>query len=941
MPDWRRILLCACLGPLSAFAGTLDPSHGLWQRSDLDRASFRRLQAELRAERPKALSIGSTTAEKGFARYGLRILVVPVVYADRALPSSPTRAQLAERCFGDAASSLRSYWEVASGGRFVPAGEVLDWVRVPERLSRYRNVENGAAVSNPLAGPRELVRDALRAVAVDVDLHRFDDDGADGVAGSGDDDGFIDLLLILHPDAGFENDLSSSGSAMLAHASFLSSIDPELEAGGVVGGSYLLASAQGPLGVWAHELGHLLGLDDLYDLSLGLPEDLGTPRGGLGLWSLMAHGTWGDGGERPSGLDAYSRRRLQWDDAQPRYGVATERLETAGRGNNQSLWLIPAGSWGREHFLLERRERNSDGIVDGALPGDGVLLYQVDPHVAIAPGGAASVRLLQADGRDDLGELANNGDFGDVFVNLVELDEASQPPLRSQRPDPSRISPRITIGNFIGSGQNVRVESSALSHLQLVQADFSGAVSRRTHLLPNETAEWTLRFEPLGSDPLVAELDLVELDPRLNCPNSFPIALLQSGSDWVPVEALTLSAAGIGSQLDAPEIELELRVDGAVQRLRFGVPVINFAGFPGDQFYLWQPEILAAASDTTRWALLGLENLPANTTSGWQLRTDAGAGYGDDAELTLTSSWLAIDPNSACEFWSDVRTESAQPGEAFDGGVLEWQSPGGNWAALLPQGSTTWIRAISEAPTRANIGLGGRATGWQSYRAALPETAAPLRLRLRFGSDASIHSGHWSIAGLGTRATSLSAQLAFERGPSSEPMLRALLAGDASGLSTHQLQPRWRSPISDHWQPAALPQRFLPGDTHFQFVLELPSLAVLTLGLFVEDANDPTAPALLLGSLGLRPTLAPLRLSLLANPARGEAVIELSRSGRAAVLQVYDLRGRLVRTLPFGESARRVHWNGLDAAGRAVASGRYFLILDSDPSQRVALVWFR
>ena len=54
-------------------------------------------------------------------------------------------------------------------------------------------------------------------------------------------------------------------------------------------------------------------------------------------------------------------------------------------------------------------------------------------------------------------------------------------------------------------------------------------------------------------------------------------------------------------------------------------------------------------------------------------------------------------------------------------------------------------------------------------------------------------------------------------------------------------------------------------------------------------------------------------------------------------LRVYDIAGRLVRTLeagrPYGAGRHQVEWNGTDAAGRSVASGVYILRIDDGQSQ--------
>jgi flagellar hook assembly protein FlgD len=69
------------------------------------------------------------------------------------------------------------------------------------------------------------------------------------------------------------------------------------------------------------------------------------------------------------------------------------------------------------------------------------------------------------------------------------------------------------------------------------------------------------------------------------------------------------------------------------------------------------------------------------------------------------------------------------------------------------------------------------------------------------------------------------------------------------------------------------------------------------------------------------------------NPFRGTTTIAfaLPQPGRVRVM-IYDLRGRLVRTLVDDrrEPGRyRTHWDGRNAAGQQVASGVYFIRYDS------------
>ena len=64
------------------------------------------------------------------------------------------------------------------------------------------------------------------------------------------------------------------------------------------------------------------------------------------------------------------------------------------------------------------------------------------------------------------------------------------------------------------------------------------------------------------------------------------------------------------------------------------------------------------------------------------------------------------------------------------------------------------------------------------------------------------------------------------------------------------------------------------------------------------------------------------------NPFGAEVVLSLSLPGTAhAAIEIYDLRGRLVRTLLSGQLGAGTHpavWDGRDGGGTRVASGIYF-----------------
>jgi hypothetical protein len=116
-------------------------------------------------------------------------------------------------------------------------------------------------------------------------------------------------------------------------------------------------------------------------------------------------------------------------------------------------------------------------------------------------------------------------------------------------------------------------------------------------------------------------------------------------------------------------------------------------------------------------------------------------------------------------------------------------------------------------------------------------------------------------------------------------------------------------------------------------------------GTFTVDSNDPSTSSLgtpinitVDGAVDA-PVIAPMpeKLALHANtpnPFRGATQIrfDLPRSGKAT-LTIYDVAGRLVRTLVNGPQEagfRSVTWDGLDEAGQRAAAGVFFNSLETE-----------
>ncbi len=75
---------------------------------------------------------------------------------------------------------------------------------------------------------------------------------------------------------------------------------------GVYGRFFTLNPENGEIGIFLHEIGHLLGLPDLYDTDGG--------SAGIGQWSMMSGGWTLDGARTPADFDAWSKIQLGFAD---------------------------------------------------------------------------------------------------------------------------------------------------------------------------------------------------------------------------------------------------------------------------------------------------------------------------------------------------------------------------------------------------------------------------------------------------------------------------------------------------------------------------------------------------------------------------------------------------------------------------------------------------
>lgn len=178
------------------------------------------------------------------------------------------------------------------------------------------------------------------------------------------------------------------------------------------------------LGTFVHECGHMLcDFPDLYNYKTVTQE-------GVGRFCLMDDGSHNNNSRTPARPCAYLRYVAGWQDDHlvdlPTLGLAAIGNQTTAnetvffygknRNSSQAAGLADDPT---EYFLIENRNNLTSGMIwDRYLPDSGLAIWHVDELStnSVTPYTMhKECVLVQADGRDDLGLVANYGDSSDLF----------------------------------------------------------------------------------------------------------------------------------------------------------------------------------------------------------------------------------------------------------------------------------------------------------------------------------------------------------------------------------------------------------------------------------------------------------------------------------------------------------------------------------------------
>ena len=198
--------------------------------------------------------------------------------------------------------SAKKYFSDMSNNNLGVKFDFFGPVKVSKKWDYYGENESGAD-----AHAGELVAEAVRLMVSKyrkTDFSRYDNNG----------DGLIESVLIIHEGPGEESGAEAetiwSHEYDLYSAGHYGDGEGPVYTDGVYINSYAIVpeytneSGDSTIGVFCHELGHALGLSDMYDTS--------TQTDGAGDWSIMGTGSWGGSpaGSKPAPMLAWERYKL-------------------------------------------------------------------------------------------------------------------------------------------------------------------------------------------------------------------------------------------------------------------------------------------------------------------------------------------------------------------------------------------------------------------------------------------------------------------------------------------------------------------------------------------------------------------------------------------------------------------------------------------------------
>jgi len=316
------------------------------------------------------------------------ILVILIEFTDKAHSTSPVnhnKAYYQNLIFGTSQGQMGHYYLEVSYGLLTVTGTIADPAGTAEWYVSANVMtwwgEDSSYIDEANGPIFNLAKEAVTLAAANINFATYDTNG-DGIiegdelsfcivhAGNGQESSGVSTDIWSHRWIMYGTGYTWDGtplSDVIVDGKRVTRHPDDWDYGRDVGG-YFMQAESSPMGTFAHEFGHDLGLPDLYDTDYS--------SDGVGIFCLMAFGSWGGSpsGTRPVHPSAWCKARMGWlvptVVSSPMSIVPVGQVETS---SVKSVYKLAITS--TEYFLIENREQVG---YDRSLPGSGVLVWHID-----------------------------------------------------------------------------------------------------------------------------------------------------------------------------------------------------------------------------------------------------------------------------------------------------------------------------------------------------------------------------------------------------------------------------------------------------------------------------------------------------------------------------------------------------------------------------------
>ena len=866
-------------------------------------------------------------AQGGVTDFNVAVVLVdfPDLPADRVAHSPAYYEHMIFSREDDGFTSAAEFLDQSSHGRFHLGGVVRGWFRVSGKHTDYTSGFSGTGLY-PFNSQR-LAEEAFWLADPYVNYSLLDNEGPDAIPDSGDDDELVDGVIVVHAGKGSEVG-GITPSDFLSLYWFTPSPFP---VDGVFARFFTLNPEAANIGVFLHELGHMLGLPDLYDTS---GQSYGTGR-----WSIMSAGLNLDEGRTPADFDAWCKMKLGFAEVvyvenNLKDVVIPPSVES---GLVYRLWRGGGGT--NEYFLLENRRQTG---LDSALPGQGLLIYHIDDFVLRNNNPTHyKVAIEQADGLYQLENYYNDPSIGDPG-------------------DPYQA------GNAFGryttpSSMDYRGADTYVHVYNIRGPDAAGAMTVDMSVLPGPLVELSdLTMEELegNGDGLIEAGELAGLLPRISV-DRMPADGLVLHAD--PMDSLgtlldrdvTFGDVPAGSSVTPPQ-PIRVRVASSLPSDPYGLPIaltLTWADAPGrripialgigmvvgrsDDFeqteHGWTHEsVRPTAFDQWNYGPNFGQNGSAGFKHGYYQE-----GYLRGCDAVLVSPTVLLPPHAALSFDQLVDIVSPDSSIIQAGGVVEISVNGGDWQLAYPEDGYPTYYGGTHPEWKDRPMFAGHQHDGQFYHERIDLSAyrGSLRVRFRFFSEAGTRSGQgWHIDNV---------RIEQEVVPVRVLSARAVVKGSRVELKWELAEPlpaavRWiraQNPETPEWSTAWMTAATNGNAIDSLGASHLPAQYWLE-GLERDGSRTRWGPL----AVNVARVTPPVSWRLLANPVRGPAQFAWEGTiPEHTRLQIFDIGGRLVYEGPAGIE-HTATWDRRDGSGKQVAPGLYLARLTPSGAPTLRLV---